>query len=428
MSSKLKILFLEDNVFDYELICRHLKRSDVDFEPLHVHTREDYIEALEMFKPDIILSDHRLPQFDSIAALEIAQEKRPLTPFVLVTGSVSEEFAATCIKKGAFDYVLKDNMIRLSNAVSTAMDRKLLVDENTSIKSLVHDLETSHKVIASKNKDIVDSINYASKIQSAILPELSLLDCRFPGSFVLYRPKDIIGGDFYWMAEKNDRFYLVVGDCTGHGVPGCMLSMIGHNLLNSIVHIKETFDPADILYKLNNELMRVLNNKNNLYKLRDGMDIGLLVVDVKADKLEYAAARRPLYAIKNGNLEAIPGNPISIGETKLKQNVFTTNKLKLSNYSRTYMSSDGYADQFGGERNKKITTKKFKEMLVDMAHLDGSAQKEKLDEYMRQWQNENEQTDDVLVIGINLMKLTTTTSVRYGMVVFDEQKLAQKTS
>jgi len=215
MDKELRILFLEDSPTDVELIKRDLRRAGLNFTPTLATNRQEFVDQLETFNPDVILSDHSLPQFDSISALRIAKETHPHVPFVLVTGSVSEEFAVACIKNGAEDYVLKDNLIRLPSIIENALNKKDLKAENNLIKNLNSKLHEAYTIIAEYNKDITDSINYSQRIQTAILPDQKTLKEHFPESFVLYRPRDIIGGDFYWFAEHRGKFIIAVADCTG---------------------------------------------------------------------------------------------------------------------------------------------------------------------------------------------------------------------
>ena len=170
MEDELKILFLEDNLDDLMLVQRALRKSNFHFNPSHASNKEEFITNLSTFSPDIILSDHSLPQFDSLSALEIVKEHYPHIPFILVTGSVSEEFAVKCIKSGAEDYILKDNLIKLPSIIESAINKKDLKNENAIIKSLNEKLKDANEIIAQKNKDVTDSITYAQRIQRAILP------------------------------------------------------------------------------------------------------------------------------------------------------------------------------------------------------------------------------------------------------------------
>lgn len=256
--------------------------------------------------------------------------------------------------------------------------------------------------LAQKNKDITDSIQYAKRIQEAILPARENIFSQLPGSFILYRPKDIVSGDFYWFIKKGDKKIIAAVDCTGHGVPGAFMSMIGHNLLNQIVIEKNITDPAEILSALNKGVQDALNQKGAEGEAMDGMDIALCVIDSTDNRFEFAGAFRPLYFIKNGNLEKIEGSKFPIGGVRQNEHerMFTSFHRTIAPGDMLYMSSDGYADQFGGPKGKKFMSKQFQEMLLEIYVKPPAEQRNILEKRIEQWRGSLEQVDDVLVIGV----------------------------
>lgn len=253
-----------------------------------------------------------------------------------------------------------------------------------------------------KNRDILSSIQYAKRIQEAILPPLDIIYEHFPNAFVLFLPKDIVSGDFYWFAEKNGKKIIAAVDCTGHGVPGAFMSMIGHNLLNQIVIENNVTDAAGILNQLNDAIVSALKqDAGSKQESRDGMDIALCVVDAKNNIVQFAGAYRPLYLIRNNTLEKMDGNKFPIGGIKtVEDKTFTAEELHIQKGDTLYLFSDGFADQFGGKEGKKFMMKRFRELLLDINHLSMRGQSRKLEESLKQWQGTQEQVDDILVIGI----------------------------
>ena len=393
---------LEDLVEDADFIKRQLTRDKVQFVSEQVDTKDEFENAIKVFKPDVILSDHSLPQFDSLSALRIVKEKHPHIPFILVTGSVSEEFAVKCIKNGAEDYVLKSNLVRLPSVIESAINKKKLKTENNIIKNLNEQLKNANEIIEQKNRDTTDSITYARRIQRAILPDNKLLYSHFPESFILYKPKDIISGDFYWFEEHNGKFIIAVCDCTGHGVPGSLLSMIGHNLLGNIVHQKNITDPARILNEMNNGFRELFEIGKHSDIINDGMDIAICSIDKTDSSLTFSSARRPLYIIKDKILTELKGSSLPIGGGYREREPYKNKKIKIEKCSRYYMFTDGFADQFGGSNGKKLKTVGFKDLLISLSEEKMSATKEIVNNYFEEWRHNEEQTDDILIIGIEI--------------------------
>jgi len=402
MSNELKILFLEDNEDDLVLLERSLRKSNVFFVSSHAANREEFVEKLSSFLPDIILSDHSLPQFNSLSALEIVKETCPHVPFVLVTGTVSEEFAVKCIKGGAEDYVLKDNLIRLPAIIESAINKKELKSENTVVKRLNQKLQNANEVIAQKNKDITDSITYAKRIQQAILPEKKLLYRNFPESFILFKPKDIVSGDFYWFAEYRDKFIVAVSDCTGHGVPGSLLSMIGYHLLKNAVYLKDLVDPAEILNEIDRGFREVFGIGTGSEAINDGMDIAISVIDKAASTLTFSSARRPLFIIRDKELIEVKGSTLPIGGVQYERVSYYNEAINVQQGDRFFMFTDGFADQFGGDKGKKLKISGFKDLLVKLGGKEINACKAIIDGFFETWRRNEEQTDDVLVIGFEM--------------------------
>jgi serine phosphatase RsbU (regulator of sigma subunit) len=257
------------------------------------------------------------------------------------------------------------------------------------------------EVIELKNKDITDSINYAKRIQEAILPTRENFRSLFPESFILFKPKDIVSGDFYWLSEKNGKAYIAAADCTGHGVPGAFTSMIGNALLNEIVNDKLIDEPGKILDALRAGIIKALKQSGKEGESKDGMDISLCCLDLKTNQLQYAGAYNPLYLIRGNDLSEIKADKFPIGISD-NQRQFTNHRIDLQRGDTLYIFSDGYADQFGGPGGKKYMRKRMKELLMGFQHLSMQEQWLSIDKSLLEWQGTAEQVDDILVIGIRI--------------------------
>lgn len=259
-------------------------------------------------------------------------------------------------------------------------------------------------VIEEKNKSITDSIMYARRIQTAILPSEDQLSRSFPDHFILYRPKDIVSGDFYFFAEINNRIIIAVADCTGHGVPGAFMSMIGNSLLNQIIKEKRIVTPAEILNQLHLGVGNALNqNKGSDATTRDGMDIALCSIDKVNGTLEYAGANRSLYFINSNGMNEVAADKSAIGGLQSEEiKKFTNHSLDYVHGDIIYLSTDGYADQFGGPEGKKFRTKRFREMLFNISGKNIPEQHVEMESTISSWMGDNEQLDDILVIGVKL--------------------------
>ncbi len=280
-------------------------------------------------------------------------------------------------------------------------------DENNSFESVLvvsHDI-TQRKLIEmeiqNKNKKIADSINYAKRIQNAILPDNTVIRKALPDSFILYKPKDVVSGDFPWYVQVGDILYIAAVDCTGHGVPGALLSLIGYFLLNDIVRSRKISDPGKILDILDDGVTTTLRQDQDDSRTKDGMDIALCKIDTKNRKVEFAGAHRSLYIMKKGEMEEIKGNKFAIGGGIYKnQTNFTNNEISLTKGDSIFFCSDGFPDQFGGPQNRKFGPKRLREMITKIHTKPMTKAYEIFDKEWEDWKGEESQTDDMLLIGI----------------------------
>lgn len=251
-----------------------------------------------------------------------------------------------------------------------------------------------------KNKSITDSIIYAKRIQEALMPTMPFFKGILPGSFILYKPKDIVSGDFYWINERNNKIFVAVVDCTGHGVPGAFMSIIGFELLRNITDEQGIEDPDKILKQLNNGVANTFGKSAKKAKIKDGMDIALCVIDKNKSVLEFSGAFRPLYMIRNNKIEEIRGDRFSVGLLEQGENSeISKTTIKLEKNDIFYIFSDGYADQFGGPEGKKYKYRRFRHLLLTIHKLPLDQQLTYFDRSFEDWKGEHEQVDDVLILG-----------------------------
>jgi serine phosphatase RsbU (regulator of sigma subunit) len=271
-------------------------------------------------------------------------------------------------------------------------DNQIITKQKTEVENQKH-------LVEEKNREILDSIEYALRIQTAILPPQKIVKQYLENSFILYKPKDIVAGDFYWMESIGDVVLFAACDCTGHGVPGAMVSVVCHNALNRAVREFGLTQPAAILDKTAEIVLE--NFSKSEEEIQDGMDISICALNTKTRLLEWAGANNPLWFIGNGILIETKADKQCIGHNdNIKP--FTNHKFKLESDTSIYLFSDGFADQFGGQPERKLTKNRFKELLLSIQHLPIQQQATELDNFITNYKQDIEQTDDILVIGVRV--------------------------
>lgn len=262
------------------------------------------------------------------------------------------------------------------------------------------EIERQREQLAQKNRNITDSINYAKRIQEALMPSEKSFRRIFTDSFIFHQPKDIVSGDFFWVSERGDKVFVAAVDCTGHGVPGAFMSLIGFELFRKITHTQGIENPSQILTILNREFEEIFNDVGD-YIMRDGMDIAFCVIDKKTMILEYSGAVNPIYLIRDNKITEIAGSRFSVGldDTPEQSQIFDNKQIVLQEDDVIYLFSDGYADQFGGPEGKKFKYRRFRHLLLTIHQYPMNEQHNLLQERVNRWKGDYEQVDDILVIG-----------------------------
>lgn len=297
--------------------------------------------------------------------------------------------------KSQMDYlkILNDELVQQNEMIAT---------QNSQLESQSKEIATQRDVLVQYKQNIDDSILYASYIQNALLPSDDLLKEYFPDNFILYKPRNVIGGDFYFIKKIGDNMIIAAADCTGHGVPGAMLSMLGIASLSEIVYRKEIYSTSMMLSDMRREVTNVLSRKDNIYDAKDGMDISLCMINLSTLELQFSGAHNPVFLVRNNELIYLKADKILVGNSITHDRIFTHQNIQLKKDDCLYLFSDGFSDQLGGVTRKKYLMKNFQELLVEVAENDMITQKEILLSTLSRWKGNNDQTDDVMILGIRI--------------------------
>jgi serine phosphatase RsbU (regulator of sigma subunit) len=345
---------------------------------------------------------------------ELPEEQIPVTQNVIgemaeSVNRLSESFGktsifATEIGKGnlSIGYERLGEKDMLGNALIKMRDSLRVYSEEMEekVRGRTQEVMEKNQKLELAYREIRDSIHYARRIQEALLPADKVIHQVFGDAFIFYRPKDIVCGDFYWFASKGDEVIMAAIDCTGHGVPGALMTVIGNSILHQIVNFSNITDPAKILNQLDRKLLEIMRHHGGAIT-NDGMDVSICRYRISKKELTFAGAKRPLYMFKSGELIEIKGNKFPIGSFQYdSEKLFTEHRLNVKDGDTIYMFSDGYQDQFGGPGGKKFMIGQFRDMLQEINTLPMKEQFLRVEKRMQQWQGSMEQTDDVLLMGV----------------------------
>lgn len=383
-----RILIVDDTPENIDILSNILK----DYKRSVALNGEKALKVIQNKKPDLILLDIMMPEvdgFETCRRLKLNPETKDI-PVIFITAKSSVEDETKGLELGAVDFIPKP----ISPPIVLAR-----VKNHLELLAAKQKLEVQNKQLAERNNYITDSINYAKKIQTSILPSRGFISSVFPQNFLIYKPKDIISGDFYWINFIENYKIISVVDCTGHGVPGALMSMVGNTLLNEIINVKKIFEPSIILEQLNEGIINELN-KEDFDDNYNGMDLSICIIDESNKSVKIASSYRPVYAVIDNEFIEIKGDRKSIGD-KRKKIPYTTKSLTYLSDLIIYQFTDGIIDQQNSE-NIKFGSKRFKQLLTEINILPLNAQKEKIQFEIENHKMNEEQRDDITLMAIKI--------------------------
>jgi serine phosphatase RsbU (regulator of sigma subunit) len=425
--SKPYILCVDDEKIVLDSLKTQLRRKFGDSYEIEIaESGEEALEIIQEFVENsaalhLIISDQIMPGMKGDEFLTHAYAVLPKTIKILLTGQASVEAVGNAVNNAKlYRYISKpwdetDLNLTIESALESFASQQLIEKQNEMLARNVLELEAKvaartaelqkQKIeVEKKNSSILASLNYSKRIQTAMLPSAELLKQHLTDSFILLKPRDVVSGDFYWFEEKDNKFIICAVDCTGHGVPGAIMSMIGLEQLTEIVNLYGKTSPDEILEHLNRSVNRILKQDRN--DVRDGMDMAVVTIDKSTNTIEYAGAMNPLVYVlpddqANMQYHKVDATSLPIGGGHLERN-FEKHTLRIEPNASYYLFSDGFHDQFGGPHDRKFMTKRFYELLASIQTLDMSEQKNHLETVFAEWKGEKQQIDDILIIGFRI--------------------------
>jgi phosphoserine phosphatase RsbU/P len=412
------ILVVDDNIENLKVLGNILKENG--FKIALVQSGEEALSTLESMEPMLIFLDVMMPDMDGYEVCSRIKQQNNLKdiPVIFLTAKTDTNDIVNGFSIGGVDYITKpfkasELLVRVKTHIDLRKSHETIKQQaeqlqkyNSELEKRVeertHEIFQQKQVIEQKNKEITESIRYARKIQTAILPPGDFIETLFPERFIFYLPKDIVSGDFYWIAQLNDRIINVTADCTGHGVPGAFMSLLGIAFLNEILSSTPNIHANEILDKLRAKIITALHQTGQFQDSKDGIDIALYIMEKDFRSLEFAGANIPLFIVRDGNLITIEPDRMPIGFHSDTDKPFSNHIVELFSADLLYTSTDGYRDQFGGNSNKKLKRTDFGRLLLQISKYSIEEQKAQIENFFNNWRGENEQIDDILVIGVKI--------------------------
>lgn len=396
------VLIVDDRIENLIAAEAVLKRKNYRID--RALSGREAIEKTLLNEYDVILLDVQMPEMDGFEVAEVlcANDNTKDIPIIFLTAlSTEKEFMLKGYKTGAVEYLSKplDSDILKVKVDTFAQINK----QKKQIKKAQEELSKTNSSLQAYTNQVTSSIRYAKNIQNAILPKDEIIKEIFPQSFIFYKPCHIVGGDFYWFTIKSGKAVVACVDCTGHGVPGALMSMIGSNMLKNIVEEKNVTNPAAILNEMMRSLRTTFSHNNVNGKIVDGMEAAICSFDFSSGTLEFAGAKRPLMLVKRDCHEIIKPDTFSISHETPPHFKFTNHIVNLEQDDYIYMFTDGYTDQFGGEDGKRFMKSKFIDLINSVREIEMQEQAAFVEHTFDEWKGENEQVDDVLVMGFKFL-------------------------
>jgi serine phosphatase RsbU (regulator of sigma subunit) len=411
MHNNLLIINSQEN--DISMIANIIKSNFSDISFTTITSAENVFNKIEENSIDLILLDIDFPELAFNKSIDLISEILSFKRIPIIVTSkntnltkIFEAGAINFIHKPFTEITLISNITTASKLINNFKEIEIqefeIEEKNKRIQFQIENELKQREIIIRKNKEIMADIRYASRIQQALLPKLDFISNSINEYFILHQPKNHVSGDFYWLTKRGDKKIIAVGDCTGHGISGGLMHMLGAVYLTQIVS-KDNFESAsDILDQLREHIINSLKQTGESGETQDGLDIALCIIDCDTRSLQFAGANNPLYIIRDNELIEIKGNRMPVGIYLEFNSPFTNHVIELKENDQLYMFSDGYADQFGGPKGKKFRYKQFKELLLSNSHEPMAIQKEIINNVHDKWRGSLDQIDDILVFGLKI--------------------------
>lgn len=392
VNNHLSVLIVDDNVRNIQVLGGFLRKEGILIE--FALDGMSALNWLDKRKFDLILLDVMMPGMDGFEVAEMIK-KNPASseiPIIFITAKTDSESVVKGFEAGAVDYITKP-----------FIHSELLI----RVKAQLNIRKTNEQVviylnqIEQRNKDVSDSLEYAKSIQNAVISTSKKNLKYLPEQFIIDLPKDILSGDFYWVCKAENKLIIAVMDCTGHGVPGALMSILGNTLLNETVLSDKIIRPDKILESLRSKIIYSLGQKKGNGFIRDGIEGSVISFDTEANILQYSSSFNPLILIHEGKIHHIKANRFPIGYYEINEN-FSLHEIKVEKNDIIYLFSDGFIDQFGGPKNRRFMLKNLKELLLKNHMQPMEMQKELLLNEFARWKGMLEQTDDIMILGTRL--------------------------
>jgi serine phosphatase RsbU (regulator of sigma subunit) len=404
-----RILYIDDEEDNLTVFYSNFRRH---YEVHLAGSGREGLELMQKHEMQVVIADQRMPEMTGIEFLEKIIPEYPDCIRMVLTGFSDVEAIIQAINKGrVYRYITKpwtrDSLkITIDQALETyhlkQRNKRLFSDLEEANKTLEKKVIERTKKIEAQRREITESINYASHIQHALLPQKTELDRLFPSYFILNKPRNIVSGDYYWLAQKGQKGVVAVADCTGHGIPGAFMSIIGITCMNEILKKTLAIRAHEFLNQLRAQVIEALHQTGRREEARDGMEIALCVIDFEKNKLQFSGAFRPLYLMRENKLEEFKGDSMPIGHYHSEEESFTSQEITIKEKDMIYMFTDGYVDQLGGPDRKTFKSRKFKQLLRDIHQKPLQEQEKILENEHAVWRRDIEQIDDIMVMGIRL--------------------------
>jgi sigma-B regulation protein RsbU (phosphoserine phosphatase) len=401
-----KILIADDSPSTFKFITEIIGALDLKVELISASNGKEACEKAFRIIPDLILMDVIMPEMNGIEAVKSIRSNFITQGIPIIVFSASESLDSA-YESGANDFISKpikkfEVLIKIRSALNLVQKIEEIKIQKEQLELKNQEIIEHHNKITQQRNDIIEDIRHSKRFQKAIFPSDKYMKEILNDYFILNLPKSIVSGDFYWIGENEAGKIIAVADCSGHGISGAFMTMVGTAFLNDILLMKSAVNANDILFQLREMVMRLLKQQGEEADASDGMDISMIILNKEKNRIQFCGANNPMYLIRQGELKVYKGDRMPIG-IHLNFNLpFTNQIIDLQKGDLLYLFTDGYADQFGGVHNKKLRYNQFQDILLDIYKKPLNEQNKDLTRTLDLWRGSNEQVDDILILGFKI--------------------------